>query len=70
MDWGNRNQERHRHRHRGGDREGKGKNHRQQRSLMSLAKAQVGDRLWIAGYESSVMAVLLALPTLWNFMNG
>ncbi len=50
MDGANRNQKR--HRHRGGDKEGEGENQRQQRSLMSLAKGQVGDRLWIAGYES------------------
>jgi ferrous iron transport protein A len=39
-------QQRHRHQH-GGD----GKNHRQQRSIMTLANAQVGDRLWITGYK-------------------
>ena len=27
-------------------------NPRQKRSIIPLAKAQVGDRLWIAGYES------------------
>ncbi|MGV2829358.1 FeoA family protein [Myxosarcina sp. GI1(2024)] len=44
--------EQHRHRHREGDRSRETENHRSQRSLMPLAKARVGDRLWIAGYES------------------
>ncbi|MFB6275837.1 MAG: ferrous iron transport protein A [Halothece sp.] len=48
MDRGKREQGQHRHRHRHGNTENK----RQKRSLMALAKAQVGDQLWIAGYES------------------
>ncbi|MDJ0595286.1 MAG: FeoA family protein [Pleurocapsa sp. MO_226.B13] len=49
---GNSNNGQHRYRHRGGDRQGEQEKHRQKRSLMPLAKAQLGDRLWIAGYES------------------
>ena len=52
MESGNSNNGQYRHRHRRGDRLEKTENHRQQRSIMTLAKAQVGDRLWIAGYES------------------
>ena len=52
MESGNSNKGQHRHRHRRGNRLEKKENHRQKRSLMALAKAQVGDRLWIAGYES------------------
>lgn len=48
MDGDNSNQGQHRHRHRHGNTENK----RQKRSLMALAKAQPGDKLWIAGYES------------------
>jgi ferrous iron transport protein A len=48
MDRGKREQGQYRHRHR----EGNTENKRQKRSLMALAKAQVGDQLWIAGYES------------------
>jgi ferrous iron transport protein A len=50
MDWGKENRQ-HRNRH-GQEGSKEGKNHRQQRSMMTLAKAQVGDRLWITGYES------------------
>ena len=52
MDWNKRNEGRHRHRHGNSDRQEETKNHRQKRSLMTLAKANTGDRLWIAGYES------------------
>ena len=52
MDWRNRNKGQHRHRHGEGNRHGATENHRQKRFLMALAKAQVGVRLWIAGYES------------------
>jgi ferrous iron transport protein A len=40
-------QQRHRHQHHGGR-----ENHRQERLIMPLAKAQVEDQLWIAGYKS------------------
>ncbi|NBD16443.1 MAG: iron transporter [Cyanobacteria bacterium] len=40
-------QQQRRHRHHGG-----GENHRQERTIMPLAKAQVGNQLWIAGYKS------------------
>ena len=46
------NERQHRHQHREGNRLGEAVNHRQKRSIMALAKAPVGDRLWIAGYES------------------
>lgn len=49
MQWRNRNNKQHRHR---GDRAKEAENPHQKRSIMQLAKAQVGDRLWIAGYES------------------
>jgi hypothetical protein len=52
MEQGNRNKGQHRHRYRGSDRQGEAENYRQKRFIMTLAKAQVGDRLWIAGYES------------------
>ncbi|MEM8829250.1 MAG: ferrous iron transport protein A [Cyanobacteria bacterium P01_G01_bin.19] len=52
MDWGNKNQKQHRYRHRGGNQKEEVGNRHQERSLMTLAKAQAGDRLWIAGYES------------------
>ncbi|MGF1541705.1 MAG: ferrous iron transport protein A [Pleurocapsa sp.] len=50
MNWSKGNKQ-HRHRH-GQSSFKEGENYRQQRSMMPLAKAQVGDRLWIAGYES------------------
>ncbi|MDJ0681154.1 MAG: ferrous iron transport protein A [Xenococcaceae cyanobacterium MO_167.B52] len=53
MDWRNRNKGQHRHRHGEGDRQETTENHHQKRSLMTLAKAHTGDRLWIAGYESN-----------------
>ena len=52
MEYGNSNNEPHRYRHRGGDRVGEARNRHQKRSIMTLAKARAGDRLWIAGYES------------------
>ncbi len=52
MDWRNRNKGQHRHRHGEGNRHEVTENQRQKRSLMALAKAREGDRLWIAGYES------------------
>ncbi len=45
------NKRQHRHRHREGERQGESENHHQKRSLMTLAKAQVGARVWIAGCE-------------------
>ncbi len=52
MDDTHNNNRQHRHRHREGNRLAETENPRQKRSIMALAKAQVGDRLWIAGYES------------------
>ncbi|MDJ0532585.1 MAG: FeoA family protein [Xenococcaceae cyanobacterium MO_207.B15] len=52
MDWRNRNKVQHRHRHGEGNRLAETENPRQKRSIMTLAKARVGDRLWISGYES------------------
>ena len=51
MGWIKRNKEQHRHRHGNSDRHEATENQRQKRSLMTLAKAHMGDRLWIAGYE-------------------
>ncbi|MDJ0673836.1 MAG: FeoA family protein [Calothrix sp. MO_167.B42] len=49
----NKNNQQHRHRYRGGNYQEEGGGESQQkRSMMALTKAQVGDRLWIAGYES------------------
>ena len=42
----------HRHRHRRGQPQADAENHRNNRAIMTLAKAQLGERLWIAGYES------------------
>ena len=52
MDWRNRNKGQHRYQHGEGDRQEITEKQQQKRSIMTLAKAQVGDRLWIAGYES------------------
>ena len=52
MGWRKGNRRQHRHRQGQSDRQGEQEKHRQKRSLMPLAKAQLGDRLWIAGYES------------------
>ena len=52
MNWINRNKGQHRHRHGKGDRQESTETHRQKRSLMTLAKAHTGDRMWIAGYEN------------------
>ncbi len=46
------NNQQHRHRYKEGNDQEEGGKQRQTRSMMALAKAQVGDRLWIAGYES------------------
>ncbi|MGK7895588.1 MAG: ferrous iron transport protein A [Xenococcus sp. (in: cyanobacteria)] len=51
MENGNSNNGQHRYRHRGGNQVGEAGNRNQKRSIMTLAKAQRGDRLWIAGYE-------------------
>ncbi len=52
MEYGNSNNGQHRYRHRGGNQVGEAGNRHQKRTIMTLAKAQRGDRLWIAGYES------------------
>lgn len=52
MDWLKGNRRQHRHRQGQSDRQVENENTDRQRSLMPLVKAQVGDRLWIAGYES------------------
>ena len=52
MEYGNSNNGQHRERHRGGHQEGEAANRHQKRTIMTLAKAQAGDRLCIAGYES------------------
>ena len=52
MESTNSNEKQHRHRHREGNRLGEAGNLHQQRSIMALTKAQLGARLWIAGYES------------------
>lgn len=46
----NRHKQQHRHQHQHGHHLGDGDN--QQRSIIALNNAQVGDRLWIAGYKS------------------
>jgi ferrous iron transport protein A len=46
----NRHKQQHRHQHQSGDPTGEVDH--QQRSIMALTKAQVGDRVWIAGYKS------------------
>jgi ferrous iron transport protein A len=52
MNWGKKNKGQHRHRHQGEEHQGEEDTHRRQRSILPLAKAQVGDQLWIASYES------------------
>lgn len=52
MDWLKGIRRQHRHRQGQSDRQVEQGNTHQQRSLMPLAKAQLGDRLWIAGYEN------------------
>ena len=52
MEYGNSNNGQHRDRHRGGNQPGEARNRHQKRSIMALAKAHSGDRVWIAGYES------------------
>ena len=52
MDYRSSGHGQHRHRHRRGQSLGEAGNQRQDRLIMALAKAQTGDRLWIAGYES------------------
>ena len=52
MGWRKGNRRQHQHRHEQSDRFLASDDSTQKRSLMALAKAQVGDRLWIAGYEN------------------
>lgn len=52
MDSSNDHNRQHRHRHREGHHFGAIESRHQKRQIITLAKAQVGDRLWIAGYET------------------
>ncbi len=52
MNWIKGNRRQRQHRQGQSERQVEHVNNHQQRSLMPLVKARVGDRLWIAGYES------------------